>query len=258
MEAMKRCAWAQSSRSPSPRPLRRGEPARESEAPDQTVERRPRPAAGDPALRAGLEEIVKGSGRLSRIHELASSVLVRIPKGVDLRVTGPLGRNAILGEDRVDRALGLAGAAIDALVGVDKEDAVNAVLEMDAVDRANRHTCLIYDVDAGLSDHVGHRASPEVQLIVQAWRPSGTPCARAERTTQAISSGRRPCASECAAAGKPGGIPKLAALDTPGAARPETTCAIRSSGRGTCPDLPQNRACTRGCKSSRSRRRTRT
>src|SRR5450759_2428834 len=83
-------------------------------------ERRPRnrwrPTDGSGAISSR-----EWSGRLGRLHELAGGVLVAEPEGVDLGVLGPLRRESILGEDRVHRALGLAGTAVDALVGVDVE-----------------------------------------------------------------------------------------------------------------------------------------
>jgi hypothetical protein len=68
----------------------------------------------------------------------------------------PLGGHCVLGEDGIDRALGLARAAVDALVRVDVELAVDSPIEVDAVDRADRHAGLVEDVDAGLGDDVGH------------------------------------------------------------------------------------------------------
>ena len=53
---------------------------------------------------------------------------------VDLDERLPLVGEGVLGEDRLDRALRLAGAAVDALLGVDDEDALELV---DAVDRAD-------------------------------------------------------------------------------------------------------------------------
>jgi hypothetical protein len=46
----------------------------------------------------------------------------------------PLVRERVLREDRLHRALRLAGPAVDALLGVDDEDPLELV---DAVDRAN-------------------------------------------------------------------------------------------------------------------------
>jgi hypothetical protein len=57
------------------------------------------------------------------------------------------------GVDRVDRALGNAHGAIDALVGVDGQK-VGAFTE--AVDRANVHTVGVFALDAGFGNNVGH------------------------------------------------------------------------------------------------------
>jgi hypothetical protein len=45
--------------------------------------------------------------------------------------------------------------SVDALLGVDDEDALEFV---DAVDRADVHAGAVFDVDAGLGDDVGHAA----------------------------------------------------------------------------------------------------
>jgi hypothetical protein len=60
-----------------------------------------------------------------------------------------------VGLDRVDRALRLADAAIDALVGMDDEHVVALV---EAVDRANFDTIGVFALDANFSDDVGHRS----------------------------------------------------------------------------------------------------
>ena len=72
---------------------------------------------------------------------------------VDLHEGFPLIRERILGEDRLYRAFGFASAAVDALLGVDDEHAIRLV---DAINRAHVQTGLVFDVDAGLGDDVGH------------------------------------------------------------------------------------------------------
>jgi hypothetical protein len=72
---------------------------------------------------------------------------------VDAHERLPLLGQRVLGEDRLDRALGLAGAAVDALLGVDDEDAAGLV---DAVHGADVDAGAILDVDARLGDHVRH------------------------------------------------------------------------------------------------------
>ena len=107
--------------------------------------------------------------------------------GVDLRVLRPLRREALLGEDRVHRALGLAGAAVDALVGVDEQHAVGAFVEVDAVDGADGHAGDVQDVDAGLGNHVRHgpKALPKCAWL----RASRDRLAPQERTTASRRSG---------------------------------------------------------------------
>src|SRR6266446_9178230 len=66
-------------------------------------------------------------------------------------------RRLVLGEDRLHRAHGLAGPAVDALVGVD-EELVRPLV--DAIHWADLDAGLVLDVDARLDDHVRHRISP--------------------------------------------------------------------------------------------------
>src|SRR5262249_39100655 len=68
------------------------------------------------------------------VHDV-HSLAVRV---VDLHEGVPLVREGVLGEDRLHRALGLAGSAVDALLRIDDEDPVRLV---DAIDRT--------DVDTG-------------------------------------------------------------------------------------------------------------
>src|SRR5664280_3768360 len=93
-------------------------------------------AGSQPRLRvsAGLGAVRVGVGRNERVHGIHTLAV----GGVDADEGLPLGRESILGEDRLDRALRFAGAAVDALLGIDDEDAIGLV---DAVDGA--------DVDAG-------------------------------------------------------------------------------------------------------------
>src|SRR5579884_3192175 len=79
--------------------------------------------------------------------------------GVDLDELLVLAGYLILGEDGVHGAFRLAGAAVDALVGVDKILVV-LVGAIDTIDRADRHTARVLDIDAGLGDHVRHAAIP--------------------------------------------------------------------------------------------------
>src|SRR5712691_4547893 len=66
----------------------------------------------------------------------------------------PLLRGLVLGEDRLHRADGLAGPAVDAFVGVDIEHLRAFV---DAVHRADLDAGLVLHVDARLGDDIRHR-----------------------------------------------------------------------------------------------------
>src|SRR5919202_986716 len=79
--------------------------------------------------------------------------------GVDLDEVLPLRRYLVLGEDRVDRALRLTGAAVDALVRVDVVLLV-VVGRVDAVDRTDGHATGVLDSDARFRNDVGHLDSP--------------------------------------------------------------------------------------------------
>jgi hypothetical protein len=72
----------------------------------------------------------------------------------------PLLGNFLFRENRIDRALWLAGAAVNAFVWVDEhgqlEGARLGLRFVDALNRANVHTSLILGVDAGFGNDVGH------------------------------------------------------------------------------------------------------
>src|SRR5919205_1192772 len=78
---------------------------------------------------------------------------------VDLDEVLLVWRHLILSVDGVDRALRLAGAAVDALVGI---DVVLLVLvgRVDAIDGAHGHAAGILEPNARLGDHVGHLPPP--------------------------------------------------------------------------------------------------
>ena len=105
-------------------------------------------------------ESVLSPGGFSRVHGGAGGGLVRVPGGVDDGVVRPLGRQRLLGEDRVHRALGLARAAVDALVRIDEQLPIGAFLVVDAIDRTDGHARDVEHVDARLGDHVGHPVPP--------------------------------------------------------------------------------------------------
>src|SRR5215469_1625880 len=75
---------------------------------------------------------------------------------VDVRVLLPLGGQFVVDEDGLDRADGLAGAAVDALIRMDVEHRVALV---DAIHRADLDAGLVLDVDAGFRDHIRHLAT---------------------------------------------------------------------------------------------------
>ena len=90
------------------------------------------------------------------VDERVDRVQALVERRVDLHERLPLLGQRVLGEDRLDRALGLAGAAVDALLRVDHEDPLGHV---DAVDGTDVDAGEILDVDARLGDHVRHRES---------------------------------------------------------------------------------------------------
>src|SRR5262245_40794075 len=65
----------------------------------------------------------------------------------------PLLGHAVVGEDRLDRAGGLAGLAVDALVGV---DVIHVLALVDAVDGTHLDARLVLDADTGFGDDEGH------------------------------------------------------------------------------------------------------
>ena len=101
------------------------------------------------------------------VRELVHDVAPVAVGVVDLDERLPLVGERVLREDRLDRALRLARAAVDALLRVDHEDPVGLV---DAVDRADVDAGAVFDVDAGLGDDVRHgpnssEAQPRRQLV---------------------------------------------------------------------------------------------
>ena len=68
----------------------------------------------------------------------------------------PLLRQVVLVEDRLDGTDRLAGATVDALVGMNVEHPTTLI---DAVDRTLLHTRPILQVDARKRDHISHARS---------------------------------------------------------------------------------------------------
>ena len=73
--------------------------------------------------------------------------------GVQRDVTMPLLRNTVFLEDGLDRTLGNAGIAIDAVVGVDIEDLLPFPKR---VDRADDHAVGVLAGEAGFGNDKGH------------------------------------------------------------------------------------------------------
>ena len=94
-----------------------------------------------------------GRVRVDERVDRLGAALVRV---VDLHERLPLVGERVLREDRLDRALRLARAAVDALLRIDDQHPAELV---DAVDRTDVHAGAIFDVDARLGDDVRHAAS---------------------------------------------------------------------------------------------------
>jgi hypothetical protein len=92
----------------------------------------------------------------------AGGVLLLLPIVViNLDEALPLFRHFLLGKDRGDGTSGLAGAAIDALVGIDIEldglgESRFVFARMDAVHRADVDACSVFGVDAGFGNDIRH------------------------------------------------------------------------------------------------------
>ncbi len=122
----------------------------------------------------------------------------------------------VLGVDRVHGALGLAGAAVDALIRVDDEHPVGALVEVDAVDRTDRHAGLVQDVDARLGDDVGHSHPPlddrpDGAAGNAGWAGSRTPSARIAARPYYCAGTR--CATGLASTGRSSTRPIMPLLD---------------------------------------------
>ena len=75
---------------------------------------------------------------------------------VELGVILPLFRHRILREDRAHRADRLAGAAVDALIWMD-EVLIVRVRRVDAVNRADSDSGLVFHADTGFGNYIGHK-----------------------------------------------------------------------------------------------------
>ena len=73
--------------------------------------------------------------------------------GIELDEGFPFGGNPHCREDRLDRAFGDTGSAVDALDGIDHQ---HGLVLMEAIDRTHRHANGILAIDAGLGNNVRH------------------------------------------------------------------------------------------------------
>ena len=85
--------------------------------------------------------------------------------GVERRELHLVGRHVVLGEDRLDRALGHAERAVDALVRIDDEE-IRALAK--AVDRADVDAVGVLAADAGFGDDVGHGLGAALRRTMRA------------------------------------------------------------------------------------------
>src|SRR5919197_2430183 len=113
----------------------------------------------EPKARQGIQGGSGGGGGV------AAESLVRVVVRVDLRVLGPLLRQLVLSEARINRAGLDARVAVDALVGVDIELLDPLVVGligggMDAVARTHLDARVVLRPDARLRDHVGQSWIP--------------------------------------------------------------------------------------------------
>src|SRR5581483_4380392 len=107
---------------------------------------------GLPRVERRVLHVVLGGVLVDELVDDVHPVAVGV---VDQHERLPLVGQRVLREDRLDRALRLAGPAVDALLRVDDEDAVRLV---DAVDRAHVDARAVFDVDARFRDDVRHGA----------------------------------------------------------------------------------------------------
>jgi len=75
-------------------------------------------------------------------------------------------RNILFRENGCDGALGLARAAVDALVGVDVEHSLSLI---DAIDWAHIHTRPVLHIDTWLGDDVRQLVAPETATVDSTW-----------------------------------------------------------------------------------------
>ena len=94
--------------------------------------------------------------RLNCFHLGSGAGFVFVPKGIYVDIGFQIRWHIILGEDCSHRACRLAGAAVNALGGVDIELEVYVAIVMNAVDRTHIDTRSVLDADARFSDYISH------------------------------------------------------------------------------------------------------
>ena len=112
--------------------------------------------------------------------------------GVDRDVALPLLGHFVEREDRLDRARRHAGAAVDALVGIDVQhlrglECRFVLAGMDAIDRTDVHARGIFGADARLGNNVGHSLLPK-----SGTRTSIAPIGRSHCITPGVSAWKAP------------------------------------------------------------------
>jgi len=105
-------------------------------------------------------------GRLKLRHLRPRRLRVLEPERVDLGVFLLTVRHIVLGEDGRDRADRLAGAAVDALIGVDVELAVYVFVVVDAVDGTDLDAGFVDGADTGLRNDVSQGMSPPPTALI--------------------------------------------------------------------------------------------
>jgi hypothetical protein len=103
--------------------------------------------------RRPCEKLIERRGGDRRVHPLLASITKVL--GVDFRVLLVLGRDVGICVDRFDGAGRDARAAIDAYFGIDEQHLV-VIFSVDAVDRTNVDTRLVFGADTWFGDDVRH------------------------------------------------------------------------------------------------------
>jgi hypothetical protein len=88
---------------------------------------------------------------------------------IDLDIALPLCRDVVFRVNGFDRALGDAGFAVDAVIGVNVE---HRIVLIEALDRANNATISVLAIVASFGDDVGHRGKIPFLKQVLGSRPA--------------------------------------------------------------------------------------